>query len=402
MTLSSGSRLGPYEIVSLLGSGGMGEVYRARDARLNRDVAVKLLPAAFTEDLDRLHRFELEARAAGAVNHPNVLAIYDVGTAEGVPYVVSELLEGETLRQTLQGGKPPTHKAAEWAAEIARGLAAAHDKGVVHRDLKPDNLIVTSDGRVKIIDFGLAKVTPAAPAAGLEGSAVTGATVPGTVLGTVGYMSPEQVRGEPADHRSDFFSFGAVFYEMLSGRRAFEGSNASETMAEILRDDPPALSKTGSVVSPGLDRVVRRCLEKRPAERFQSAHELVVALEAAHPRAILSGPTEVRGAESRPPRRRALGAAVALLVVAVAAGAAWMARARWSPASGSRALPLIAVLPLQNISRDPAQDYFADGMTEALITDLAKVGGLRVIAAPRFCSTRERTGPPPRSPGNWG
>jgi serine/threonine-protein kinase len=380
MTLSSGRRLGPYEIVSLLGSGGMGEVYRARDARLNRDVAIKLLPAAFTEDPDRLHRFELEARAAGAVNHPNVLAIYDVGTAEGVPYVVSELLDGETLRQALRDGKPPMHKAAEWAVAIARGLAAAHDKGVVHRDLKPENLIVTSDGRVKIIDFGLAKLTQAVPAAGLERVTVTDATVPGTVLGTVGYMSPEQVRGEHADQRSDVFSFGAVLYEMLSGRRAFEGDNASETMAAILRDDPPAFSRTGSAVSPGLDRVVRRCLEKRPGERFQSAHELGLALEAARPRAILSGPTELRLAESRPRRRRALGAAVALLAVAVAAGAAWMARARWSTVSGPRALPLIAVLPLENISRDPAQDYFADGMTEALITDLAKVGGLRVIA----------------------
>jgi hypothetical protein len=282
MALQSGSRLGPYEVLAPLGAGGMGEVYRARDPRLGRDVAVKVLPEALRADPDRLHRFEQEARAAGALNHPNVLVVLDVGTHDGVPYVVSELLQGETLRERLRvGGLTPT-KAVECAVQIAQGLAAAHEKGITHRDLKPENLFLTKDGRVKILDFGLAKLRE--PAAGGEGASevptLSHSTEPGAILGSVGYMSPEQVRGLPADHRSDIFSLGAVLYEMLSRRRAFAGESSPEVLTAILKEDPPELSSSERNLPPALGRIVRRCLEKRPEDRFHSAHDLGLALEA--------------------------------------------------------------------------------------------------------------------------
>src|SRR6202163_2845176 len=258
MTLASGTRLGPFEVIAPLGAGGMGEVYRARDMRLKREGAVKVLPASFSKDADPLRRFELEAEAASSLNHPNILAILDIGTQDGSPYVVSELLEGETLRSRLAGGAVTPKKALRHALQIAHGLAAAHEKGIVHRDLKPENLFVTKDGRVKILDFGLAKLTHAE-----EGSQVTdlptatAGTEPGVVLGTLGYMSPEQVRGRPADARSDIFSFGAILYEMLSGRRAFHGDTAADTISAILREDPPELNETNRNVSPALERMVQ-------------------------------------------------------------------------------------------------------------------------------------------------
>ncbi|HTD51706.1 MAG TPA: protein kinase [Thermoanaerobaculia bacterium] len=280
MTIAAGTHLGPYEILSPLGSGGMGEVYRARDPRLGREVAIKVLPAAFSTDRDRLRRFEQEARAAGSLNHPNITAVYDVGSVEGAPYVVSELLEGETLRSILAGRKLSTRKAIDYSVQIAHGLAAAHEKGIVHRDLKPENLFVTKDGRVKILDFGLAKLTsetvPSGPAT--QASTQTALTEPGVVMGTVGYMSPEQVRGNPADSRSDIFTLGVILYEMLAGVRAFRGGSAAETMAAILKEDPPDLSAVNSTVPPGLDRVVRHCLEKSAEERFQSARDLAFDL----------------------------------------------------------------------------------------------------------------------------
>ncbi|MDQ5857352.1 MAG: serine/threonine protein kinase, partial [Acidobacteriota bacterium] len=238
MTLSAGSRLGPYEIVSPLGAGGMGEVYRAKDPRLGRDVAVKVLPASFSDEPDRLRRFEQEARAAGILNHPNITAVYDVGDHDGAPYVVSELLEGETLRAALAGGRLSARKAIDYAIQLAHGLGAAHEKGIVHRDLKPENVFVTNDGRVKILDFGLAKLTHAE-----EGSSsshtnlptAAAGTEPGVVLGTMGYMAPEQVRGRPADARADIFAFGAILFEMVSGKRAFQGDSAADTMSAILR-----------------------------------------------------------------------------------------------------------------------------------------------------------------------
>src|SRR6266849_1765245 len=278
--ISPNTKIAQYTIVSKIGEGGMGEVYRARDTKLGREVAIKVLPASLSENTDRLNRFEQEAQAAGALNHPNILVIFHIGTHEGAPYIVSELLEGETLRERMAGTALPQRKAIDYALQIAHGLAAAHEKGIVHRDIKPDNIFITDDGRVKILDFGLAKLTSAT-----DGTSQTEVptrkvnTDPGTVMGTMGYMSPEQLKGQPADHRSDIFSFGAILYEMLSGKRAFRGDSMAETMSAILREDPPDLSETNKTVSPALERVVRHCLEKNPAERFHSAPDLAFAIE---------------------------------------------------------------------------------------------------------------------------
>jgi eukaryotic-like serine/threonine-protein kinase len=296
MRLSPGARLGPYEILAPLGAGGMGEVYRARDSRLGREVAIKVLPASFSQDTDRLRRFEHEARAAGVLNHPNITAVYDFGSAEGSPYVVTELLEGETLRSRIATGALSTRKAIDYAIQIGRGLSAAHEKGIVHRDLKPENLFVTKDGRVKILDFGLAKLTHPERAGTpvTEAPTETRGTEPGVVMGTVDYMSPEQVRGQTADQRSDMFAFGAILYEMLSGKRAFHGATVADTMSAILKEEPPDLLITNQNVSPGLERIVRHCLEKNPDERFHSAHDLAFDLEAlggiSGPRAAASSP----------------------------------------------------------------------------------------------------------------
>ncbi|MBI2682804.1 MAG: protein kinase [Acidobacteriales bacterium] len=282
--LTPGTRLGPYEVVAQIGAGGMGEVYRAKDSRLQREVAVKVLPPSFAQDGERLRRFEQEARAVGALNHPNILGIYDVGTHGGSPYLVSELLEGESLRDHMGNSALPARRAMEYATQIARGLAAAHEKGVVHRDLKPDNVYVLNDGRVKILDFGLAKlVREESMGAAISDSQTIGhphaGTTPGQVMGTVGYMSPEQVKGQPADHRTDIFSFGVILYEMLTGKRAFHGDSSVETMSAILKEDPADLQELVPRLTPGLDRVVRHCLEKNPAQRFQSASDIAFDLE---------------------------------------------------------------------------------------------------------------------------
>ena len=280
MALKSGTKLGPYEIQSPLGAGGMGEVYRARDTRLSRDVAIKVLPASFSADPDRLQRFAQESRAAAALNHPNILSIYDIGDERGTPYVVSELLEGETLRDSLRAGTISTRKAIDYARQVANGLAAAHEKGIVHRDLKPENVFITNDGRAKILDFGLAKITRSAADSADEAPTMQVATEAGTVLGSAGYMSPEQVRGKTADARSDIFSLGAILYEMLSGQRAFLGDSSADTMSAILKEDPPELSETSRNISPAMEKIVRHCLEKNPAERFQSAKDVAFNLEA--------------------------------------------------------------------------------------------------------------------------
>ncbi len=329
-----GKRLGPYEILEKVGAGGMGEVYRATDTRLGREVAVKVLPPGLSSDPDRLRRFEQEARSAGVLNHPNILAIHDIGTYEGSPYVVSELLSGQTLRDRLGGSALPPRKAIEYAIQIAHGLAAAHEKGIVHRDLKPENLFITPDGRVKILDFGLAKLTrPEDTGAALTNLPTTPArTDPGTVLGTAGYMSPEQVRGHATDHRSDIFSFGAILHEMVTGRRAFRRDSAVETMNAILKEDPPEISGTHPNIPPVLERIVRHCLEKSPAERFQSARDLAFDLEAisgsSGPALSTARPTGTSG------RRTALLAGgLVLLLTAGALG--YLAGVRGGGTSGS-------------------------------------------------------------------
>ena len=296
MALTAGTRLGPYEIVSAAGAGGMGEVYRARDARLDRTVAIKILPEGFAADANRLRRFEQESRSVAALNHPNILAVYDVGMNDGSPYLVMEFLEGKTLRERLNEGPLPVSKAVDFAQQIARGLAAAHERGIVHRDLKPENIILTRDGHAKILDFGLAK-----PLANAADATVGSGTTPGVVLGTAGYMSPEQVRGESVDQRGDIFSFGAVLYEMLGGKRAFTGDSSVEIMSAILKAEPAEFD-SGVKVSPGLDRIVRHCLEKSPADRFQTARDLTFALGALSgtdtsvAQRALPAPSRTRGA----------------------------------------------------------------------------------------------------------
>jgi TolB-like protein/Tfp pilus assembly protein PilF len=339
MSLPAGTRLGPYEVVSPLGAGGMGEVYRARDTRLGRHVAVKVLPAGVSADKDRLRRFEQEARAASALNHPNILTIHDVGTEDAAPYVVSELLEGETLRDRMGRGSLSPARALEFAVEIARGLAAAHAEGIVHRDLKPENVFVTRDGRVKILDFGLAKLRQPAGDPLASRAPTIASTEPGVVLGTVGYMSPEQVRGQETDHRSDIFALGAVLYEMLSGRRAFRGDSAIETMTAILQEDPPDLGAAAAGLPAGVEKILRRCLAKDAGERMQDARDLAFVLEALGGAA----PAPAETAEHAGARRKS-----------------------------------VAVLPFKDLARDPRNAHLGVGLADATITELALVRSLLV------------------------
>jgi eukaryotic-like serine/threonine-protein kinase len=327
MALASGTKLGPYEIQSPLGAGGMGEVYRARDPRLGREVAIKILPSGSAPDSERLRRFEQEARATAALNHPNILAVFDIGSQDNSPYIVSELLDGETLRSRLNAGPLPVRKAVEYALQIARGLAAAHDHGIFHRDLKPENIFITRDGHVKILDFGLAKLTMPEPGAtGLSAQAtLDSVTGRGVLLGTLGYMSPEQCRGVTIDARSDIFSFGAVHYEMISGKRAFRGDTTADTISSILKEEPPDFSATGRDVPPLLERIVHHCLEKDPPARFQSARDIAFALESL---SSFSSTAGAAGATSTPaiaaPASRkswlapSLLGVIAVLIVAVA------------------------------------------------------------------------------------
>ena len=323
-SLAPGARIGPYEVLALLGEDGMGQVYRARDERLSRDVALKVVHADLAQDTERLRRFEHEAKAAGTLNHPNIVAVYDTGQHDGTPYIVSELLQGETLRDRMATGAFGPRKAVEYAVQIARGLTAAHEKGIVHRDLKPENLFLTKDGLVKILDFGIAKLGhPGEEKAGtdIETLSHTG-TSPGTMLGTVGYMSPEQVRGLPTDHRSDVFSFGAVLYEMLTGTRAFKGTTAADTLSAILREDPTDAIGTEPALPPGLPRIVRRCLEKAPEDRFQTARDLAFALEGA---TTTSSRVVTAELQPRPVGRRTLAVGLAIAgVLTIAAAAFWL------------------------------------------------------------------------------
>src|SRR3984893_7333990 len=327
MALSSGTKLGPYEIQSLLGAGGMGEVYRAKDARLDRIVAIKVLPASLSADHDRMQRFAQEARAAAALNHPNILSISDIGDEHGSPYVVSELLEGETLRERLRSGSLSSRKAIDYGLQVARGLAAQNEKRIVHRHLKPKNLFITSDGRVKILDFGLAKLTRPEAVSGADAPTVHGVTEPGLIMGTAGYMSPEQVRGQTADPRSDIFAFGAILYEMISGKRAFHGETSADTMSAILKEEVPELSETARNVPAGLERIVRHCLEKSPSQRFHSAGDLAFDLESLTEISTTSSKSgaqaavaQARGTESR---RKLAGVAGAIALAAAMIGLGW-------------------------------------------------------------------------------
>jgi len=344
MVLAIGARLGPYEIVAPIGAGGMGEVYRAHDPRLGRDVAIKVLPESVASDPARLQRFEHEARAVAALSHPNVLAIFDIGTS-APPFIVTELLEGETLRALLDRGPLPLKRVIDVAVQLVAGLSAAHGRSIVHRDLKPDNVFLTRDGLVKILDFGLAKSTAFAAGA-FEATRV--ATMPGLMLGTVGYMAPEQVRGEPADPRSDVFAFGAILYEMSSGCRAFHGDSPADTISAVLREQPPDLAVT-SGVPPALARITRRCLAKHPDDRFQSTLDLRFAIES------ISG---VEPAVARTPK------------------------------SDEKS---IAVLPFTDMSPQKDQAYFCEGMAEEIINALARVDGLHVAPRTSTFQCRERT-----------
>jgi len=386
MTLSTGTRLGPYEITGPLGAGGMGEVYRARDTRLDRDVAIKVLGEQLADDPRALARFEREAKAVAALSHPNILAIHDFGEEQGVRFAVTELLEGETLRGRLQRERLTWRRAVEIGASLAEGLAAAHAKGIVHRDLKPENVFLTSAGLVKILDFGLARAdAPSAKDVTLAPTA-TQETEVGAVLGTVGYMSPEQVAGEVADARSDIFSLGCVLYECLSGRRAFGRGTPGQTMAAILRDHPPDISSAGVDLPVGLDRIVGRCLEKNREERFQSAFDLIFALKQASTGATSSAATATRTgvvpapALRRRPWGRALAVAAALILLLGVVFVANPGGVRDRLFRSGPRFQSLAVLPLANLSHDPQQDGFADGMTEELITRLSKVPNMRVVS----------------------
>ena len=325
MALTSGTILGQYEIRSPLGAGGMGEVYRAHDKRLDRDVAIKILPEYLTTDPDRLRRFEQEARATAALNHPNILAVYQMATDNGISYLVEELLEGETLRERLQHGPIPLRKAIDYGVQIAHSLAAAHDKGIVHRDLKPENLFVTKDGRVKILDFGLARLSQPKDTS-VEATQAMG-TEPGMVMGTAGYMSPEQVRGKTVDHRADIFAFGAILYEMATGKQSFRKATSAETMTAILNEEPPSISQLTPTAPPGMQRVVHRCIEKNPEQRFQSASDMAFALEALSDSAITSatGAHVVQeGGSNRSRIALAAGAALLAVLAVVAVVYFWM------------------------------------------------------------------------------
>jgi eukaryotic-like serine/threonine-protein kinase len=419
MSLSAGTKLGPYEIQSPLGAGGMGEVYRARDTRLGRDVALKVLPESFARDADRLRRFEQEARAVAALNHPNILAIYDIGEQNGTSFLVSELLEGHTLRAEMENGALLQRKAVDHAAQIAQGLAAAHAKNITHRDLKPDNIFVSKDGRIKILDFGLAKLA-VNPRDEAEATLTGAQTEAGIVMGTAGYMAPEQVRGTAVDSRTDIFAFGAVLYEMISGQRAFRRDTTAETMTAILKEDPPELTDMSHPVAPGLERILRRCLEKQPEQRFQSAKDLAFALEA------LSGTssktlahTMIQDENKRSPW---IGlAALATLMLALGAALAWyflpgpvppptftrvsfhrgeVLRGRFAPDGKT-------VVYSGKLSGDPPDTYVireeypeavSAGLHGAMVLAVSRQGQMAVLLQPKYFAHYQWTGTLATSP----
>lgn len=353
----------------------MGEVYRAKDSKLKRDVAIKVLPESLAANPDALARFEREALAVAALSHPNILSIFDFGTQDGVSYAVMELLEGETLRGKLDASPISQAQAVDYALQVAKGLSAAHEKAFVHRDLKPENLFVTKDGHMKILDFGLVKKTePGKTDDETSSPTESKHTEPGVVMGTVGYMSPEQVRGLPVDHRSDVFSFGAILYELLSGRKAFKWDTANDTMAAIMRDEPPELLDSGRNVSPALDHIVKHCLEKDRANRFQSAKDIVFALSEASGHAMASGAQLT----ARPTGKRTVLIATAVIVVLAVAGL-FLLRRNYRGGGDEGGVKRIAVLPFENLG-SPEDDYFADGITDEIRGKLTSLPRFRVIA----------------------
>jgi serine/threonine protein kinase/Flp pilus assembly protein TadD len=348
MSLTIGGRLGPYDILAPLGAGGMGEVWRARDSRLGREVAIKVLPDELASDDVALKRLELEAKAIASLSHPNILSIHDIGRDEGILYIVIELLDGSTLRERIQVSEIGVSRSVEWAMQIAQGLAAAHERGIVHRDLKPENLFITRDGIVKILDFGLA-VHRGPAMLGSTAPTLAGGTLPGSVVGTLGYLSPEQARGGEADHRSDIFSFGVVFYEMLTGRRAFQRSNSADTIVAVLREEPLRFAECGRAIPLDIEQIVQHCLEKSPDDRFRSARDLCFALKLAERSASDAARTPAssrRDAASRP----------------------------------GEIEPSVAVLPFRNLDPDPETQYFTDGMTEEIISTLSQIASLHVAS----------------------
>jgi eukaryotic-like serine/threonine-protein kinase len=386
MSLPSGTRLGPYEIVQAIGSGGMGEVYRARDSRLDRDVAVKVLPERFARDAEAKMRFEREAKAVAALTHPNILAIHDYGSDGGAAYSVTELLEGETLRRRIIEGPIPWRKAIEIGAAIADGLAAAHAKGIIHRDLKPENIFLTTDGRVKILDFGIAQlVRQEQPPEGIDPTSMPTApmkTDPHSVVGTAGYMAPEQLRGEPTDATTDIFSLGALLYEMATGRPAFIRATVIDSLSAILAETPDVFALSERLMPYELARVIHRCLEKKRAERFQSARDLAFALRAIGTSNALSfeSPGTLR-------RKRWIWAGIALLAIAAVLGLQVFKSSSLQDLTTrrlddlkTRRLRSIAILPFINATGDREAEYLSDGITETLINTLAQVPGLRVMS----------------------
>ena len=378
MTDLVGRTLGHYRIVEQIGAGGMGVVYRAHDERLDRDVAVKVLHREVASNPERLARFEREAKAVAKLEHPNILAIHDFGTEDGIAYAVMELLEGESLREVISREGLSTSKAVEYARAIADGLSAAHEKSIVHRDLKPENVFLTRDSRIKILDFGLAKLAlpeqdlaTATPTATLE-------TQAGSLLGTVAYMAPEQVQGLPANERSDIFAFGVVLYEMLTGHRPFGGSTSLETAAAILKEDPEPISTVSSAVPPALGSVVGQCLEKRPEDRFSSAHDLSLTLGA------IDSAAPALSAPQKSPKRWhwpvivvvAVAALIAFLFVPFPRGERSVDR----PEEGTP--PRIVILPFENLGA-AEDEFFANGITEEITARLASMEGLRVNTATR-------------------
>lgn len=379
-----GRTLGHYRLLSLLGSGGMGEVYRAHDPRLERDVAVKILPEHLAEDAEALRRFEREARAVAALSHPNILSIFDFGREENAVYAVMELLEGETLRDCLKRGPLEWRRAAEIGIAISDGVDAAHAKGIIHRDLKPENIFLTSNGGVKILDFGIARVTQTVSPDSITRSSVSDVTRPGMVMGTLGYMSPEQVKGKAAEAPSDIFSVGCVLYEMVSGQRTFNGETGAELVAAILKEDPPPLSTLGIEIPPELERIIRHCLEKQPEQRFQSARQLAFDLRGILSDGgwLTSAPMQKRWVVWQPVIR--LGAALAALLLGLGMWFYWFGQAQ--------AIDSIAVLPLVNVTKDADVEYLSDGITDSLINSLSQLSQLkRVIARSSVDSYKGKT-----------